>query len=255
MKRRLIVLIVALSIALTAQAFPGKDATTPFAKLKVGVFLYGAGMMDGTEVQEAVLTMLALDASKAQVVFFSLPGNQADVIDHNTYAAAPSETRNMIAESARITHGNVVPISQVSTDSLDALILPGGLGFIKSVTTYGRDGADFTIDADLERLLVGMHTARKPIGFLCITPIAAAKLFGSEKVTITLGNNPDMIAQVEAMGARHVEAEADEIVVDRSARIVSSPAYMVGPNISTVACGITKCVWRVLEMALVSKGL
>jgi enhancing lycopene biosynthesis protein 2 len=258
MRVKPIVILLALIIAVTGNADSGKGtaaAKNPFEKLTVGVLVYGAGMMDGSEVQEVVLTMLALDAAKAKVVFFAPTGNQADVVDHNTYANVPSETRNMIVESARITHGNVIAMDQIRAEDLDALILPGGLGFIKSVTTYGRDGVVFSMDPILERLLVAMHAAKKPIGFLCITPIAAAKLFGNEHVTLTLGNNADMIAQVESMGARHVEAGADEIVIDRNARIVSSPAYMVGPDISTVARGITKCVWKVLEMALCSKGL
>jgi enhancing lycopene biosynthesis protein 2 len=252
MRNKLIVLLFVFAAAGIVRADCGKgkvDAERTFEKLRVGVLVYGAGMMDGSEIQEVVIAMLALDSAKVNVVFFAPSDAQADVIDHNTYQTVTGETRNMLTESARITHGNVVPISKVSAADFDALILPGGLGFIKGVTTYARDGINFTINPDLQRILVDMHAAGKPIGFLCVTPIAAAKLFGKEKVTLTIGNNKDMIAQVEAMGARHVEAAASEIVVDKHARIVSSPAYMVGPDISTVASGIKKCVLQVLEMA------
>ena len=50
------------------------------------------------------------------------------------------------------------------------------------------------------------------------------------------------------MGARAVPATAEEVVVDADARIVSSPAYMVGPSVAHVAVGISKAVERVLEM-------
>ena len=60
---------------------------------RVGVLLYGAGMMDGTEVQEAVLTLLALERGGARVVPIAPAGPQADVVNHQTAAATCSSSR------------------------------------------------------------------------------------------------------------------------------------------------------------------
>ena len=155
MRNKLFVLLFVLVATGIVWADCGKgkvDAERTFEKLKVGVLVYGAGMMDGSEIQEVVIAMLALDSAKVNVVFFAPEDVQADVIDHNTYQTVTGETRNMLTESARITHGNVVPINKVSAADFDALILPGGLGFIKGVTTYARDGINFTINPDLQRI-------------------------------------------------------------------------------------------------------
>lgn len=215
---------------------------------RVGVLLYGAGMMDGSEVQEAVLTLLALDRAGAQIVPIAPSGAQAEVVNHQTGAAVAAEQRNMLVESARISHGGVVPLESVQPEDLDALVIPGGLGFVKSVTTFGKDGAAFGYDATLGQLLSELHRQRKPLAFLCITPVLAAKLFGNEHPRLTVGTDAGMMAVLEGLGARPVPATAEEVVVDEEARLVSSPAYMVGPSVSHVAVGISKAVGRVLEM-------
>ncbi len=235
-----------LCLAEGAQAWGNAHATP--RPPRVGVLLYGAGMMDGSEVQEAVLTLLALDRAGAQVVPIAPSGAQAEVVNHQTGAAVTGEQRNMLVESARISHGGVVPLESVQPEDLDALVIPGGLGFVKSVTTFGKDGAAFRHDVALGQLLTELHRQRKPLGFLCITPILAARLFGAERPRLTIGADAGMMALIEDMGARAVPATAEEVVVDADARIVSSPAYMVGPSVGHVAVGISKAVERVLEM-------
>jgi enhancing lycopene biosynthesis protein 2 len=236
-------------VASSAFAWGAPHAGGAAAPPRVGVLVYGAGMMDGSEVQEVVLTMLALERAGAQITYIAPGGDQAEVVDHQTNAVVTGAPRNMAVEAARITHGGVVALDQVEPEDLDALVLPGGLGFVKSVTTFGRDGMNMTWDPALGRLLEALHAQGKPIAFLCITPILAARLFGAEHPRLTVGTDPGMAALIEAVGARAVPATAEEAVVDEEARFVSSPAYMLGPSISHVAEGIGKAVARTLELA------
>ena len=89
------------------------------------------------------------------------------MVNHQTGAAVTGEQRNMLVESARISHGGVVPLEAVQPEDLDALVIPGGLGFVKSVTTFGKDGAAFSHDAALGQLLTELHApeeaARVPV--------------------------------------------------------------------------------------------
>jgi len=236
-------------LASTTLAWGPPHAGGAGAPPRVGVLVYGAGMMDGSEVQEVVLTLLALDRAGAQVTFLAPAGDQAEVVNHQTGAVVTGERRSMGVEAARITHGGVVPLDQIEPEDLDALIIPGGLGFVKSVTTFGRDGMSMTFDPALGRLLGELHAQRKPLAFLCITPVLAAKLFGAERPRLTLGTDPGMAALLESAGAQAVSATAEEVVVDERARLVSSPAYMVGPSVASVARGIEKAVERTLELA------
>ena len=50
------------------------------------------------------------------------------------------------------------------------------------------------------------------------------------------------------MGATTRSATVEDIVEDKARKLVSTPAYMLGKNISEVASGINKLVDRVLEL-------
>ena len=49
-------------------------------------------------------------------------------------------------------------------------------------------------------------------------------------------------------GAKHVDCRVEDAVVDERLKLVSTPAYMLGPWIAPVAAGIDKLVAAVLEM-------
>ena len=82
---------------------------------KIGVILSGCGVYDGSEIHEAVLTLLAISRSGAQAVCFAPDKQQVDVINHLT-GEAMTETRNVLIEAARITRGEIRPLAQAGTD-------------------------------------------------------------------------------------------------------------------------------------------
>ena len=65
--------------------------------------------------------------------------------------------------------------------------MPGGFGAAKNLCTFAFKGVNMTVYDDVERVLRDFHSAKKVIGLTCISPIIAAKLFGSEGVRLTLG--------------------------------------------------------------------
>jgi enhancing lycopene biosynthesis protein 2 len=101
----------------------------------------------------------------------------------------------------------------------------------------------------VQRLLDEMLAAKKPIGALCIAPATVAKALSSKQPEVTIGNDVGTASAIEATGAKHKNCTVDDICVDEANRIVSTPAYMLGPGIKDVAAGIEKLVAKVVEMA------
>ena len=97
---------------------------------KVGVILSGCGVFDGSEIHESVLMLLSLDQRGAEYECLA-PDKPFDAINHATKKPA-HETRNVLAESARIARGNIRRLSEVKGDEYDAFVLPGGFGAAKS---------------------------------------------------------------------------------------------------------------------------
>ncbi|MGA8891141.1 MAG: isoprenoid biosynthesis glyoxalase ElbB [Anaeromyxobacteraceae bacterium] len=218
------------------------------SRKRVGVILAGSGYLDGAEIQEATLTLLFLDRRGAEVTAMAPDVAQMHVVDHLKGEPA-AEQRNVLAEAARITRGNIQDVRNVKAADLDALILPGGYGAAKNLCTFATEGVKLQVNPDVERLVRDMASAGKPLGFVCISPVIAAKVLGAKKVKLTIGNDPATAAAVNALGAVHVDSPVDQIVVDERNKVVSTPAYMLGPTIAPVAAGIEKLVGAVLEMA------
>ena len=216
---------------------------------RVGVILAGSGYLDGSEIQEATLTLLFLDKRGAKVTAMAPDVRQMHVVDHVKGEAAGSETRNVLHEAARITRGAIVDVKTVKAEDLDALIIPGGYGAAKNLCTFATEGVKLQVNPDVERLVRDMAAAGKPLGFVCIAPVIAAKVLGAKKVKLTIGNDPATAAALNALGAVHVDTPVEQIVVDEKNRVVSTPAYMLGPTIAPVAAGIERLVGAVLEMA------
>ena len=215
---------------------------------KIGVILAGCGVYDGSEIHEAVLTLLALDRAGADAICFAPDTEQLHVINHLKGEVADGEKRNVLVESARIARGNISDLKKMDPSSLDALIIPGGFGAAKNLCDYAVKGASFDVDPNVTRAVQSIHRAGKPLGFMCISPVIAARLLGSEQVELTIGNDSATATDIESLGARHLDRRVDEIVVDMKHKVVSTPAYMLGPTISEVAKGIDALVSKVLEL-------
>ncbi|ABP62301.1 isoprenoid biosynthesis glyoxalase ElbB [Enterobacter sp. 638] len=213
---------------------------------KVGVVLSGCGVYDGAEIHESVLTLLALAKQGAEAVCFAPDKNQVDVINHLS-GEPMSETRNVLIEAARIARGNILPLAQANADELDALIVPGGFGAAKNLSTFASQGSECHVDSALQALAQRMHALGKPLGFMCIAPAMLPKIFDFP-LRLTIGTDIDTAEVIEEMGGEHVPCPVDDIVVDEENKIVTTPAYMVAQNIAEASTGIDKLVDRVLVL-------
>ncbi|MFW6082339.1 MAG: isoprenoid biosynthesis glyoxalase ElbB [Desulfosalsimonas sp.] len=214
----------------------------------VGVLLSGCGVYDGSEIHEAVITLLALERNGAETVCMAPDISQHHVVNHLTGQPA-EETRNVLVESARIARGEITDIKHVRTADLDALVIPGGFGAAKNFSDFAIKGKDAEVHPEVRRLITEMADAKKPIGAMCISPAVLAKVLEDRNPRVTIGNDLGTAEAIEAMGGTHTVCGTDSVHVDTENMLVTTPAYMIGPSISQVADGIEKMVKKVLEMA------
>jgi enhancing lycopene biosynthesis protein 2 len=221
----------------------------PPALPRVALVLSGCGVHDGSEIHEAVLALLALDRAGASVVFAAPNTSQTVVFNHYTGEPNRFETRNVLVESGRIARGAAVDLAALGARDLDAAVFPGGYGATRNLCDHATRGHDATVHAEVARLIRELHGARKPMAFLCTSPILAARVLGaSAHPLLTVGRDSAVAQDLVAWGARHRDADARGVVIDRDNRIVSTPAYMLPSRVSEVADGIDRAVRAVLEM-------
>jgi len=213
---------------------------------KVGLVLSGCGVNDGSEIHEAVITMLELDKAGAEMVLMAPNIDQLHVINHAT-GEEMDDSRNVLIESARISRGNIEDIAGVTSDNLDALIFPGGFGVSKNLSDYAMSGMECSVNPDVLRLSREVHNDQKPIGVICIAPAIMANILAGD-TELTIGFDEQTAADIDAMGAKHVLCAVDEIVIDKEKKVVSTPAYMEAKSIKEAASGIEKLVAEILSM-------
>ena len=216
-------------------------------KKKFAVVLSGSGVYDGAEIHEAVLTLLFLDRAGASVQCMAPDMDQFHVINHLTQQES-DEKRNVLVESARIARGDIRDVGSVSAEEIDALIIPGGFGAAKNLSDFAIKGPDAQVHPQVNRLLAEMAGQGKPIGAICIAPATLTRALSERSPSVTIGNDVGTAAGIETMGGTHCDCPVDDICVDEKNRIVTTPAYMLGPGIKDVAAGIEKLVDKIISL-------
>lgn len=216
---------------------------------KVAVIFSGCGVYDGTEISEAVLTLLALDRAGAEVICAAPDMAQKHVIDHRNGSVMVNERRNVLVEASRIARGAIQALSSLDPAELDAIIFLGGFGAAKNLSSYAFEGAAYEVVPEVTELIQRAHSAGKALGFMCIAPVLAAEALGSKAVRLTIGKDRETAAALEHKGAKHIECPVHLAVTDPENRVVSTPAYMLASSITEAEAGINQLVASILDLA------
>ena len=216
---------------------------------KIAVILSGSGYLDGSEIREAVGVLWALSPHKVEVQCFAPDIPQHHVVDHIKGSEA-SEERNVLTESARIARGKVKPLSEFRAEDFDALIMPGGFGAAKNLSTFAFKGSGGEVLQEVEQALQSMLKAHKPIGAACIAPAVVALASKGRPLELSVGASGDESREIEKLGHKHFVTKADQIHRDRIHNVITTPAYMYDDApLHEVFDGIKKMVDEVVKMA------
>jgi len=212
---------------------------------KFAVVLAGCGVFDGAEIHEATLTLLAIVKNGCSYEVFAPDRTQHHVVNHLTGKEMP-ESRNVLVESSRIARGKAHPMEEFDPDDFDALIFPGGFGVAKNLITWAIDGDQCRVDESVEKALRSMKMANKPIGAMCISPVLLAKIFPGIK--LTTGNDHISADFIRKMGSEYVVATHAEVIVDKQAKIFTTPCYMLDAAITDIEKGTDNLVKEMLKV-------
>lgn len=207
---------------------------------KVAVVLSGCGFLDGSEIHESVLCLLALSQARLSYQCFAPDKEQADVINHLSKEPS-SEDRNALVEAARIARGEIVALNKLKVEDYEALLVPGGFGAAKTLSSFASEGSHCQVLPEFSKVLHDFYTAKKPIGLTCIAPAACAKALEGEKLTLTLGSS-DANHSLEEMGMEAKSCRVNEVAQDKTHKIYSTPAYMEPADLAGMFEGISKLV-------------
>jgi len=225
---------------------------------KIGVLLSGCGVYDGSEIQEAVSVLIALDELGVEAVCMAPAMQHHHVMDH-IKGEEMGEKRDVLVESARIARGAISPVADVVAGDLDGLVMPGGFGAAKNLCTWAFDGPEANVHPEVAELIRELVVTGKPVAALCIAPVVVAKALQETDVRVkmtlgtTQGESPYDVASfhegLKATGVTPVECPLGDIVVDEENRIVTSPCYMMDASPARILEGVRKACAKLLELS------
>jgi enhancing lycopene biosynthesis protein 2 len=197
--------------------------------MRIGILLGGCGHYDGTDVNEAVLTLLALEAAREKPVLLAPEVPQERIVDHLTGDEVEGAARDVLRESARLARGAVRSLSQVRAEDLEALIIPGGYGPVVNFSAgFARPGRPRALLPDVAAFIRHFVDDGKPIG------------------TISLGEIPLRTVLGEEIDLAPPPADPRSLSVDPLRRLVHTPGFSGFTRLADVKAGIEAMVERLL---------
>jgi enhancing lycopene biosynthesis protein 2 len=215
---------------------------------KIAVILSGCGHKDGAEITEAVSALISLSQNGAAYKIFA-PHLSFTPTNHLTSSPAANEHRDILTEAARIARGDINELAALKAQDFDGLIIPGGFGAALHLCDWGQKGAQCTVHPEVQRVIKEFYGVSKPIGAICIAPVILAKVLGDKNVTLTIGNNKEVIAEIQKTGAIHSECPVDDYITDRLNKVITTPAYMYDAKPHQVFKGISLLVKELVEIS------
>ncbi|MBR4229900.1 MAG: isoprenoid biosynthesis glyoxalase ElbB [Bacteroidales bacterium] len=222
---------------------------------KIAVILSGCGNRDGSELQESLSLLLAIDRRGWQYQCFA-PEGMFEVVPHvdvqddeEEGTVLDMEQRDIFVESARIARGNLLPLEQYSADDYDALALPGGMGAARNLSTFAFDGPRMEVMDLMTDAILATYRAHKPVIAMCIAPMVVAKVLGRYEVELTLGPDDNQASGVaKGFGCRVRACGPTDVCVDNEHKVITTPAYMVASRISEIFAGAENMVAELERM-------
>jgi enhancing lycopene biosynthesis protein 2 len=218
---------------------------------RIGVILSGCGQRDGSDVAEALLTLLVIERAGAEALCAAPDVDQPSVVDH--LRGRPGKgPRNARGEAARIGGQRVMALGDLAVDAIDALVIPGGEGAIVTLSDYAEKHELCQVQPDVTRLLRGMLQARRPVGLVGLAALLGARVLGPVAgVRLTVGSKGTPAAKHAAiMGADVRPCAAEDVIVDAKSRVSSTPGYLAeGATLPGVARALDRLVRGVVGAA------
>ncbi|MGR5282000.1 isoprenoid biosynthesis glyoxalase ElbB [Photobacterium damselae] len=209
---------------------------------KIAVLLSGCGVYDGTEINEAVLTLLSLEQYNITYDVFAQNKNQTQVINHLN-GDLMDETRNILIESSRIVRGNIKDLETLDANEYSGIIVVGGFGVAKNYSNFALSN-NLLIEPIIQSKLSSF--IGKPSLYMCISPVIASTIYNNAEITV--GNDLDVAKVINMNGCIHRTCDQFNCIVDKKQKLITTPAFMLAQNIYQASKGINKAILALIKL-------
>ncbi len=216
--------------------------------MKVAVLLAGCGIGDGSQIEEVLLTYLALESSNIEYIPVAPNRDSFDVIDHYNEIQIDSN-RNILIESARIGKGRILPLDELDVKDFDGLIIIGGMGVYKNLSNYIEKRNDFDVETDVYELITSFYNQRKPIGSMCAGIILVVKSLEEISDNLSVGMTGNAFKSLFSdLNVTVTSISATKSHKDIKNKLTNTPAFLGSQKLPEIYQGILSMVNDMIDM-------
>ena len=202
----------------------------------MGVLLNGCGSLDGSDIHEAVISVLEAQRAGYEVVSLCSERPQFQVCDHSTMLDMPGESRSQFIESCRLVKGKLFSLKEISPKMLNGVILPGGQGAVKNwINNIGDLEHPRSVDPDVESFLLETTSSGGAVGAISLAEFVLTTIYGPWP-----------------SGKSCMEIGPEEIIENESRGVAATPGSLLSSSLPVIQQGIASLV---ATMARLSKRM
>ncbi|MCD6595205.1 hypothetical protein J7L68_05985 [bacterium] len=218
----------------------------------IGIIISGIGYSDGTSVWDISYLLREIERLSIKPI----PLVPRESVERRIPGSRRKNTpvRNFIDETKLMVRGDVFYIDEFDHKELNGLIIPGGKGPIKVLSSMVRDGTEALVLPEIRDYVAGIYAREKPLGGIGYgAAIIAFILKASINSIITIGNDAQMTELLKRVGSDVVKVQPDEVIFDEENRIFSTAGTSPQTSLYRASLGIEMLVKEMMDFKNTSK--
>ena len=138
------------------------------------------------------------------------------------------------------------------------MVIPGGFGAVKNLSSWAFEGPDGNVLQEVKDLILHSIENNKPIVSLCISPTLIAKSLQDTAYhpQLTLGSTKEsseydiseIHEAISSIGAGSNNRSVKEICIAKELKIITAPCYMMNAKIKEIYNNIKMAIDKLSEL-------
>ncbi len=211
-----------------------------------GIILAGVGFEDGTSVWDVAYLLRELERQSVKPVPLVPRQSVEKTIPGSRRKRAPD--RDFAAEAKLMVRGAVYFLDQFDLKSLDMVVIPGGKGAIRVLTSVEIDGTEARILPEVKECVMSAFARKKPIVTIGYGGmVAAVALRAVANLILTVGDDAQMIELIKQFGGDALRVQAYEAIRDDENNVFSTPGTNPKASLYRASLGIERVIQEVAQ--------
>ena len=213
---------------------------------KIALLLSSYDFEEESQVTESIKAFIELSQKKASLELFSFNEMKPSLNHKGEENNAP---QNLKRHCNSLFKKTVTDSKELNFKNFDGLALLGGKNILSHFCNWSETSYHCEVHPRIKKLIESFYSNSKPLLALYLAPILISCVLGRYGITLTTGDDKDLIKQIEKTGTKHIFCDANDFITDREHKVITSPFNNHNTSLHLFLEGVRKAIHEFLEMS------